>query len=141
MKQIETKIVIKAPREKVWSVLTDFDSYANWNPFIIRGSGNTEVGSQLDLTMKNGKKEMGFTPEVQISDQNYEFEWLGSGMGGTFKGRHYFRLADTDEGTELVHGEKFSGLLSGLILAMIKSETTKGFESMNLALKEKVENQ
>ena len=74
------------------------------------------------------------------SEPKQEFEWLGSGLMGMFKGRHYFILEDLGNGqTKLIHGEKFSGLLSGLILKMIGDDTLKNFQKMNKALKEVVE--
>ena len=33
-KEIKTEILINATPEKVWSILTSFDNYPNWNPFI-----------------------------------------------------------------------------------------------------------
>ncbi len=41
--------------------------------------------------------------------------------------------------TELIHGEQFSGLLSGPIMRMIHAETVQGFELMNRALRERSE--
>jgi hypothetical protein len=38
-----------------------------------------------------------------------------------------------------VHGENFSGWLSGLILWLIQKETIRGFKAMNEALKIKAE--
>ena len=32
MKTIHTEIAIKAPVERVWNVLTNFNAYAAWNP-------------------------------------------------------------------------------------------------------------
>ena len=34
MRQISTEIEINAPVETVWSILTDFDKYPDWNPFV-----------------------------------------------------------------------------------------------------------
>lgn len=140
MRNIETLIEINATADKVWSELTNFEAYSEWNPFIIRASGDAQVGEILDLTMKNGKKEMGFTPQVQISQADQEFQWLGKGLGGLFKGQHYFRLSENEGKTQLIHGENFSGLLAPMIFNMVKDETRGGFEAMNEALKQRIEN-
>ena len=34
MKNLRTEIIIQSTREKVWKILTDFDTYGEWNPFI-----------------------------------------------------------------------------------------------------------
>ena len=60
---------------------------------------------------------------------------------GMFKGRHYFILEELPNGkTRLIHGEKFSGLLSGLIMNMIGKETLNNFQNMNDSLKNRLEN-
>ena len=33
-KEIKTEILINAAPEKVWSILTNFEKYPDWNPFI-----------------------------------------------------------------------------------------------------------
>jgi hypothetical protein len=63
------------------------------------------------------------------------------GIKGVLDGEHYFQLKVIDsQKTELIHGENFSGILSGLLLKMIGEKTKNGFEAMNEALKIEVEN-
>ena len=56
MKQIQTEILINAPIEKVWAILTDLHAYAEWNPFIRKIEGNLQLDSQLTVTMKSHRK-------------------------------------------------------------------------------------
>ena len=59
---------------------------------------------------------------------------------GAFKGRHYFILEELgNDRTRFLHGEHFSGLLSGLVLRFIGKDTEAGFKQMNQALKERAE--
>lgn len=39
---ISTEIDIAAPPNAVWAVLTDFDRYNEWNPFIVKLSGDKQ---------------------------------------------------------------------------------------------------
>ncbi|MDF9795045.1 hypothetical protein OKW21_000308 [Catalinimonas alkaloidigena] len=142
MKELKTEIILNAPKEQIWKVLTDFQNYPSWNPFIVSIEGKPLLHSQLKNTLMSKGKPMVFTPTVTRLEENRIFEWLGSGLLGTFKGRHYFILEDIGNGqTKLIHGEKFSGLLSGPILKMIGDETLLNFQRMNKALKERVEQQ
>ena len=52
MPTIETTESIDASPERVWQVLTDLESYPEWNPFIIEGSGEIHRGSRLKLRMQ-----------------------------------------------------------------------------------------
>lgn len=140
MKHLQTEIILNASPEKVWSVLIDFENFENWNPFIVASTGKPVVGEKLTNKMLLNGKPSVFTPTVTKVVPQVEFEWLGSGLLGMFKGRHYFKLEDLGNGqTKFIHGEHFSGLLSGLIMNQIGDETMKQFQKMNKALKEVVE--
>ncbi len=140
MTHLKTEIILNAPKETVWNTLTAFDQYEKWNPFIVSSKGKAVLGTKLTNKMLNNGKANVFKPVVTKVEPNREFEWLGSGLLGMFKGRHYFILEELgNEQTKLIHGEKFSGLLSGIILKMIGDETLQNFQKMNKALKEVVE--
>ena len=58
---------------------------------------------------------------------------------GIFDGEHYFLLEPIGESrTRLTQGEKFSGLLVGLLSGTL-STTEAGFKAMNTALKQQAE--
>jgi hypothetical protein len=140
MKEIKTEIIIKAPKEKVWEVLTNFADYGHWNPFIVSIEGEKEVGKRLTNTLMSGGKTNVFKPVIKRFEANHAFEWLGSLPLRLFTGRHYFLLEDLGQGqTKLIHGEKFGGLLRGIIMKKIGEETLQNFLKMNRALKARVE--
>ena len=49
MRRIETEITIRGTPEQVWSVLTDFRTYPDWNPFIREASGQVKTGARLTV--------------------------------------------------------------------------------------------
>jgi hypothetical protein len=142
MRSIKTEIILNAGREKVWKHLTDFASYPYWNPFITKIEGKLETGSRLNVTLQlEGRKPSRLKPKILIAKHGEKFCWKGAlFFSGLFDGTHYFILEDTEDGkTRLIHGENFSGLLSGLILYILENATREGFERMNKALQMKVE--
>lgn len=146
MKHLQTEIIIDAPAQLIWDHLMDFDSYHQWNPFIqsIVSSGQLAVGSRLTNRIKAGdNKAQTFKPVVKALKPAKEFRWLGSlGIKGIFDGEHYFLLEEvTPTQTRFIHGEKFSGILRGLIMNMIGEDTKQSFEAMNQALKKRCENE
>ena len=42
---------MNAPRQLVWRLLTDFEGYRAWNPYIIRASGEARNGAELELQL------------------------------------------------------------------------------------------
>lgn len=49
MKELYTEIEINASASVVWDILTDFNNFPNWNPFIKEISGNLQEGSQIEV--------------------------------------------------------------------------------------------
>lgn len=139
-KTIETEIIINANVSQVWNVLTSFAEFPSWNPFIKEIKGDLIVGGTLHNVLVNKGKEYPFTPVITKVTKEKEFAWMGKALANTFNGNHYFKLETISENqTRLIHGEKFSGLLSSLLLLLIGSDTEKGFHAMNGALKERIE--
>jgi hypothetical protein len=140
MSSIETSIDIAASPARVWSVLTDFAAYPQWNPFITRIAGAPVVGGRLVVTIQPpGRKAMMFRPVVLVATPDVELRWRGRLlMPGLFDGEHAFRLAPAGGGCRLDHGEVFTGLLSGLLGGTLPA-TRRGFLAMNEALKTRAE--
>ena len=140
-RSIETKIEIDAAAARTWAVLTDFARMPSWNPFIKFISGNLAPGERLSVYVAPpGKSGMRFKPTVLTVRPQRELRWLGSLLiPGLFDGEHYFLLEPIGGSqTRLRHGEKFSGLLVGL-LGKTLAATEAGFAAMNTALKREVE--
>ena len=138
-KQIKTSITIQATPEKVWSVLTDFAGYPQWNPFIKSIQGEVAVGNTIEVNIQPpGSKPMSFKPKVLTYVPNRELSWLGKlWFSGLFDGLHKFKIEDHGDGScTLFHEENFSGILVSMINL---SATEEGFTSMNESIKARAE--
>ena len=95
-KEIKTEILIHATPEKVWVVLTDFDNYKNWNPFIQSITGEVAVGNTITARLEPpGARGMTIRPKVLAFTPNKELRWLGHFLvPGLFDGEHSFELID-----------------------------------------------
>lgn len=135
---VRTEVTISAPPAKVWSVLTDAAGYREWNPFLVDMKGKPAVGETLENTMQpEGGSAMTFRPTVLVADEGREFRWLGRlFVPRIFDGEHYFLLEETAEGTRLIHGETFTGVL---LWAIDTDRFRADFERMNAALKARAE--
>mgnify|MGYP003684440285 FL=1 len=140
--EIITSIQIQASPEKVWSVLTDYNSYGEWNSFIKSIKGEVAVDQVIEAHVcPPESNEMTFKPVVLVFDENKELRWRGKLLfSGIFDGEHRFVLrANEDGSTEFIHAEKFSGILVPFMKKMLNGPTKNGFVQMNEALKKKVE--
>jgi hypothetical protein len=138
--ELVTQIDIQAAPEEIWRHLTAVEHYAEWNPFIVSGSGAPVVGTRLTLRLEPpGGRGTTMRPTVTEVDPGRTFEWLGHlGVPGLFDGRHRFELVAIDGGTRLIHREAFRGVLVRPLRRMLDGPTKAGFEAMNAALAERV---
>ena len=142
MKVVKTQIEINAPAERVWSIMTDFAAFPQWNPFISNIEGAPTVGTKLRVRLTPpGGRAVTFKPRVRAVEANQELRWLGHlGIPGLFDGEHSFTIEPVGEGRVLFrHEECFGGLLLPMLKKMLDRETTSGFHAMNEALKKRAE--
>ncbi len=94
----------------VWEVLTTFDEYPDWNPFIREISGELSEGSRLSVSIQPvGGHPMDFQPSLIKADKNHELRWIGRVLlRGIFDGEHYLIIEKiSEEKVNLIHGENF----------------------------------
>jgi hypothetical protein len=144
MKELCTEIEIDAPAERVWQLLTDFETMPGWNPSMDEIKGEPVIGARLEVRFgsPNGKGGMRFKPKVLNVEPNRELRWLGRlGIPGLFDGEHVFTIEPLDgERVRFVQREVFSGLLVPLLAKSLDNGTRDAFNAMNRALKERAEN-
>ena len=142
MKELCTEIEIQATAERVWQLLTDFASFPQWNPFIRRANGDARAGARLNVHIQpSGASGMTFQPTVLKAEPNRELRWLGRlVIPGLFDGEHIFTIEPVGEGrVRFTQREIFTGLLVPLLARGLDTNTRRGFEEMNQALKARAE--
>jgi len=84
---------------------------------------------------------MTFKPKVLTAEPNRELRWLGHLLvPGLFDGEHSFTIQPLeDDRVRFIQREAFKGLLVPLFAQSLESNTRRGFEEMNHALKERAE--
>lgn len=141
MREIRSEIEIEASAERVWSVLTDFAAFPEWNPFMRSAEGELTKGEHISVTMQPpGHRPSTFRPTLLSVDAGRGFRWLGHfGVPGIFDGEHIHEVeALGPQRTRYVQREEFRGVLPPFLGGMLK-DTERGFEQMNAALKARAE--
>jgi len=142
MKELRSEIEIAAPARQVWAILTDFAGYPQWNPFIRQARGNLREGERLKALMQpSGARGMTFSPTILHVEADRELRWIGHlFVPGLFDGEHIFTIEPRGRGRVLfTQREIFTGLLVPLFARMLDTDTRRGFEEMNKALKARAE--
>lgn len=142
MKELRTEIEIQASDERVWQLLTDFASFPQWNPFVRRVKGEAKAGARLEVHIQpSGTSGMTFKPTVLKAEPNRELRWLGHLLvPGLFDGEHIFTIETLGVNrVRFTQREVFTGLLVPLFARGLDTDTRRGFEEMNHALKVQAE--
>jgi hypothetical protein len=142
MKELRTEIEIQVSAERVWQLLTDFPSFPQWNPFIRKANGNIRVGERLLVNIQpSGASGMTFRPTVLKAEPGRELRWIGHLLlPGLFDGEHIFTIEPLGDGrVRFTQREVFTGLLVPLFARGLDTDTRRGFEEMNRALKVRAE--
>ncbi len=142
MKQVFTEIEINATSEKVWQVLTDFESYPEWNPFVRKLAGNVQVGERIKVFLQPpNQKGVTFKARIIKFVPLREFRWYGVlFIPGLLDEEHVFEIHSPEpHRVHFIQREVFKGILAPVILRSIAKNMRAGFELMNQALKERCE--
>ena len=137
--ELRAEIEIDADPGTVWDVLTDFEAYPGWNPFITSIDGDQALGGRLHVRLQPpGARGFTMKPTVTVNEPGTAFGWLGrlGGVPRLFDGAHRFELEPIDGGsrTRFVQSERFRGVLLPFVRRAILPATLQGFQAMNRAL-------
>lgn len=135
MKACHTKIVINAPIEKVWAILTDFDRYEEWNPLIGKIWGTIQE-NRIAFAHIVPLKSV-FPIRIKSFKSQQSIIWQGKAFSANLMmGEHYYKLKDLGNNqTALEHGETFTGWASQFIPPLVLSNIEDSYKYHNQKLK------
>jgi hypothetical protein len=113
---------IDAPARRAWDLLTDADSYGEWNPSVVSLAGPITEGGMISLVSTVNPKRT-FRLKVTEMSAPTRMVWSDAMPLGLFKGVRTYQLIEQGGATEFSMTEVFSGPLSGLITKAIPDMT------------------
>jgi len=140
MKEIKGSVMINVPAEKVWSTLTDFASYKDWNPFLTQMSGELKEGNLFDVVVAiPDRQDTKFKTKILKSEAGRELLTKGAIKKGLLTSEHSF-LIETIEDSKCVFSQKvvFTGIMS-LFIGKTAKAAQVNLNKMNEELKKRCE--
>jgi len=135
-RSICTTILIHAPIDHVWQVLTDYASYADWNPYLVLVEGAARSGTSIVAQAVDAQGNATMLDVKVRRAHPYAMNWVGGLPDRTaFEGDHWLTLEDDHGRTRLQHVEHFTGSQMPAILDQYAESIRDNFERMNSALK------
>ena len=108
---IEETILIAAPPETVWRLLTDLHTWRHWWPGCLEAEAGDRKklhdGSEFKLVLRLGFLNLKFRPRVAAASVDKSLVWSGRSAGVV--GRHAFYLEAKPNGTFVRQQESFHG--------------------------------
>jgi hypothetical protein len=141
MKEVYSEIQINASASVVWGILTDFEKFGEWNPFITEISGTLKEGSELRIFIEPPNSNgMEFKPTLKKVETEKKIQWLGKvWIPKLFDGEHRWIINQIDDSNVLfIQKERFTGIFVPFFSKLLKN-TKSGFEMMNQNLKQRAE--
>ncbi|WP_435365319.1 SRPBCC family protein [Haloarchaeobius sp. DYHT-AS-18] len=140
MNKVETAIDIDAPADVVWTVLTDFEQYSEWNPYMTDARGTASEGSRIEVRLAaQGGRTIRLEPELTAVEEHDRLEWTAEYLAPMlFRERHTIELDPNDDAeTRVVQRVSFTGISADQMFT--EASIRDGIEAMNRALKERTE--
>lgn len=140
--EVYTELLIDAPPEKVWAVLTDFERLSEWSNTLVSLEGDFHEGGQIKIQYKVGPLTQHLQHQVKFFEDGRSFGWSDPLMMG-LSDRHIFQVNPTDDGKTLfvqtdhikgIHGHLGYHIGNQLAVGMMHS-----YVEFNRRLKARVE--
>jgi hypothetical protein len=138
--ETHTETTVDAGAGTVWTVVTDFETYEDWNPTLIRARGAPEIGERLSLrlSLPNGRT-VPYRPRVTVVTAERELRWTVR-FGGMLAAEHGIWIESLDDRrVRLVQREHVEGPLAIPVMGRLGDSVRRSIEAMNDALADRAE--
>lgn len=127
-------IEINAPRQKVWTILSDINNWPNWNPAVKEAKllGPLAVGSKFIW-----KAGVNLTSELVVVEPDEIIAWTGKTMG--INVIHIYKLTSKANKTIVVTEESAEGVLVTLLKGYMQKTFDQALNDGLLYLKKATE--
>jgi len=142
LKEVTARIEIRSSPEKVWKILTDFQLYKYWNPFIIEIAGSPMMGEKIEIQLRTAaQKTRIYHPVITKVDPPTELRWYGKAiLPFILDGEHIFTIQENEQyNTVFTQKEIFKGLGAHLGNISMFDDIRISFQMMNSSLKSRAE--
>lgn len=136
---IHTEIIIDASKEKVWSILMDFDTMPQWSKTLQKIKGDLSTGSRtkVNYIFKEKLREINHT--MVDFEEGTQFGWSDT-LIPFAKDHHIYRVEALPDGkSKFIQEDEVKGLTAALVVNMLMNEMIETYPAFNEALKQMAE--
>ena len=135
-KSVHSELIINAPVEKVWQVLTDTGKYPEWNPTMKLLEGEMKEGNTLKYQFTQDAENISEIPAQVKKVIPNQLLNQGDGLPFVITYNHKYILEPIDHGTKITIHEDYDGIY---VPFWNPQPVEAAYARLNKALKERVE--
>lgn len=138
---IEQEFDIEAPAEVVWAVLTDFERYTEWNPFVVEARCDLRPGGAIDMKVKllgPAQRQVEYIHAVEPG-KGFSYNMKPFPLGGLSSLRSHTIIDLGDGRCHYSSHFHLQGWLMPVVRGLMRGALQRGFGSMSEALKARAE--
>jgi hypothetical protein len=139
MAELYAWIEIDAPVERVWRVLSDWEDYPRWNPFLRYVTGAPAVGAVLavHLSLQDGRIRT-IAAQMLAFQPGREMRWRGRlETSRFFDVEHALLIEPVGEGSvRFTQRLVLHGMQAPFLMGLVQKKVQRGLVEMNQALKD-----
>ena len=138
---VEHRIGIQAPAEIVWEVVSEFETWHQWNPLYRKAEGQMKIGTALVLEQHlPGEAPRVIQPVVQDWVPYEQLHWRSTRVGGFVTAIRYLEIENMGpENATFSNGELFVGMLLRLVSRDERRRLKAAFTEMGEAVRDRAE--
>ena len=139
---VAAEIEIDATAERVWSILTDFERYPDWNPFTVEVKTTLRIGDSVVMNVHlPGKRPKERTEWVNRVEEGRVFAWGMHALHPAVLTANRFQWIESLGAGRCRYRTEdvMSGWLAPIVVAFYGRSMRLGFESVASALKARAE--
>lgn len=138
---VEATSTINAPLERVWSILTDFAHYGEWNTFVPSMQATLQIGSPLTMKVQMRKGlSVKIHATVSLVEAQHRLAWTPRMPAWFLKSERFQVITALDENTtQYWTREVFTGVAALLLKLLLSKDLQRGFSSVARDLKTQAE--
>jgi hypothetical protein len=136
-----SEATIHVSAQAIFDIIIDFDSYGEWNPWLLSAEGDAVVGEHVKADVNMGGKVQSYDHVVIAVEPYTRFCWRDAGWNSWFAYAQRCRtLTPQADGSTLLKVETFiDGPLAKLAAALQGSNLQSGQDAETAALKVRAE--
>ena len=143
MFEINHDIEINAPAEAVWDVITDFDRYPEWNPFVVEARSSLQPGEPIDMKVKllgPVQRQVEVILDVRPGE-GFSYHMRPFPLGALSSLRSH-KISDLGNGRCRYQSHfELRGWMMPLVRGLMRGALERGFGGMSQAIRERAEAQ